>query len=122
MKNHLLRSAGLAGLIAAVLAAAPLSVLAQAASTAAPVPAAPAPAAPAVDASRVTKNVSGKVEAKTDTTLTVGGRIVSISSSTTFAKAGAAIGSGDIKVGDKVNIVTSDDGQVAVTVDVISSD
>jgi|GEM_PF-1911786 len=117
MKNHLTRSAGLAGLIAAVLATALLSLPARAAPAAAP-----APAAPAVDAAKITKNVSGKVESKTDTTLTVGGRIVSISSSTTFAKAGAAIGSGDIKVGDKVNIVTSDDGQVAVTVDVISSD
>ena len=70
----------------------------------------------------VGKNVSGKVDAKTDTTLTVGGRVVSIGSSTTFSKAGASIGSGDIKVGNKVNIVTSEDGQVAVSVDVISTE
>ena len=110
MKNHLLRNSGRAFILAAALLSAPVLVIAQAT---------PAPAAP--DA-KLSKNVSGKVEAKSDTTLTVSGRTVSTSSSTTFSKAGASIGSADIKVGDKVTIVTSDDGQVAVSVDVISSE
>jgi hypothetical protein len=117
MKNQLLKSTGLACLIASMLAAVPLSALAQTTQ-----PTTPALVAPPPDTNKINKNVSGKVEAKSDTTLTVGGRTVSTGSSTTFSKAGASIGSGDVKVGDKVNIVTSDDGQVAVSVDVISSD
>lgn len=112
MKTQLFKSPGLGLLLASLLAALP--ALAQTTQ-----PTTPAPAAPVVI---VGKNVSGKVDAKTDTTLTVGGRLVSISSSTTFSKAGASIGSGDIKVGNKVNIVTSEDGQVAVSVDVISTE
>ena len=117
MKNHMLKSTGFACLLLSALAAVPLSALAQTTQ-----PSTPAPMAPSADANKVNKNVSGKVEAKSDTTLTVSGRTVSTGSSTTFSKAGASIGSGDIKVGDKVNIVTSDDGKVAVSVDVISSD
>ena len=111
--NPPLPKSPLSGLLLASLLAA-LPALAQTTQ-----PTTPAPAAPVVV---VGKNVSGKVDAKTDTTLTVGGRVVSIGSSTTFSKAGASIGSGDIKVGNKVNIVTSEDGQVAVSVDVISTE
>ena len=110
MKTFLLRNSGRAFILAAALLAVPGLAIAQTN---------PAPAAPEA---KLSKNVSGKVEAKSDTSLTVGGRTVSTSSATTFSKAGASIGSADIKVGDKVNIVTSDDGQVAVAVDVISSE
>ena len=70
---------------------------------------------------RLTKNISGKVSAKTDNSLTVDGRTVTTSGATTFSKNGTSIGSGDIKVGDTVNIVTTDDGQVAVSVNVTVS-
>jgi hypothetical protein len=103
-------------LLTAALAAAPLSAPAQTTPPSAPAVVAPPPN------TKVTNNVSGKIEARSDSTLTVSGRTVSISSSTTCSKSGASIGSSDLKVGDKVNIVTSDDGQVAVSIDVISSD
>ncbi len=70
---------------------------------------------------RLTRNITGKVAGKTDTTLTVDGRTVTLTSATTYAKSKSQIGSGDIKVGDTVNIVTSDDGQVAVSVNVLAS-
>ncbi|MEO6875758.1 MAG: hypothetical protein ABI222_13150 [Opitutaceae bacterium] len=70
---------------------------------------------------RLTRNVSGKVGSKTDNTLTVEGRTITLTSATTFSKGGTAIGSSDVRVGDMVNIVTSDDGQVAVSVNVTAS-
>lgn len=82
-------------------------------------PTTPTPVAPDT---KISANVSGKVEARSDTTLTVGGRTISLTSATTFSHSGAAIGSADIKVGYKVNVVTTDNGQVAVSVDVLSTD
>jgi hypothetical protein len=83
-------------------------------------PATPVPAQP--DTRVASANVSGKVEAKSDTTLTVAGHTISVNSSTTFSRAGASIGSGDVKVGDKVNIVTGQGGQVAISVEVLATD
>ncbi len=70
---------------------------------------------------RLTRNISGKLQAKTDNSLTVDGRTVTTSGATTFSKNGTSIGSGDVKVGDTLNIVTTDDGQVAVSVNVTVS-
>ncbi len=70
---------------------------------------------------RLTRNISGKVAAKTDNSLTVDGRTVTTTSATTNSKNGTSIGSADEKVGDMVNIVTTDDGQVAVSVNVTVS-
>lgn len=82
----------------------------------------PDPSAPMVKPdNRLTKNISGKVAAKTDNSLTVDGRTVTTSGATTYSKNGTSIGSGDVKVGDTINIVTSDDGQVAVSVNVAVS-
>ena len=113
MKNHPLKPVLFGLLLASACTA--VSVSAQSA----PVdPAAPPLVKPD---NRLTKNISGKLAAKTDTTLTVDGRTVTITSATTYAKGNASIGSGDLKVGDTINIVTSDDGQVAVSVNVLAS-
>ena len=112
MKNNVLRPLT-AALLASAMAFTPIVALAQATD-----PAASAPTTPSVP---VTVNVTGKVTAQTSTTLTVDGRTVTLTKATTFSRAGTAIGSGDVKVGDSVNIVTSDDGQVAVSVNVTAS-
>jgi cytoskeletal protein RodZ len=116
MKNNPLKPTLLGLLLASAMIALPSMALAQAASA---VPADPATPAQVNPDNKLTKNISGKVSSKTETSLTVDGRTVSLSSATTFStKGGSAIGSADIRVGDNVNIVTSDDGQVAVSVDV----
>ena len=102
-------------ILAATMATFPMVTFAQ------PTPADPSAPPLVKPDNRLTKNLSGKVAAKTDTTLTVDGRTVSITSATTFHRSGASIGSGDVKVGDSINIVTTDDGQVAVSVDVLPS-
>lgn len=79
------------------------------------------PPAPSAPDSHVDRNLVGKVTAKSDTSLTVGSRTVLLNASTTFARNGTAIGSADVKVGDDVNIATTDDGQVALSVSVTSS-
>ena len=113
MKNNPLKPALLGLLLTSAIIALPSVALAQA------VPADPATPAQVKPDNKLTKNISGKVTSKTETSLTVDGRTVSLSSATTFSsKGGAAMGSSDVKVGDNVNIVTSDDGQVAVSVDV----
>lgn len=81
----------------------------------------PAVTVPAKPDNRLTNNISGKVTAKTDNTLTVDNRTVTLTGATTYSRSGASIGSGDIKVGDTINIVTTDDGQVAVSVNVLAS-
>jgi len=111
MKSQL-KPALLGILLALPVAALPVTSFAQTA------PSDPAPAAPD---NRVTKNVSGKVTAKSDASLMVGSRTVSLNSATTFSRGGTSIGSGDVKVGDTVNVVTTDDGQVAVSVSVTTS-
>ena len=113
MKNHPLKPA----LLGVLLASACVTVSLPAQST----PADPAMPVQVKPDNRLTKNISGKLAAKTDTTLTVDGRTVTITSATTYAKGNASIGSGDLKLGDTINIVTSDDGQVAVSVNVLAS-
>lgn len=82
----------------------------------------PAVTAPAMKPdNRLTTNISGKVTAKTDNTLTVDNRTVTLTGATTYSRSGASIGSGDIRIGDTINIVTTDDGQVAVSVNVLAS-
>jgi len=115
MKNNYPKPIFLGVILAAAMATFPVATFAQANAVD---PSAPALVKPD---NRLTKNLSGKVAAKTDTTLTVDGRTVSITSATTFHRSGASIGSGDVKVGDSINIVTTDDGQVAVSVDVLPS-
>ena len=113
MKNSPLKRATLALALAFSVAAMPaLRAQSTQPTTPNPVPA----------DTKITANVSGKVEARSDTTLTVAGRTISLTSATTFSQNGAAIGSADIKVGYKVNVVTADNGQVAVSVDVLSTD
>ncbi len=114
MKTTRLRSA-LVGLLVGSALVLPLSAVAQSGSPD------PSTAAPIKPDNRLTQNVSGKVQAKTDTTLTVDSRTITLTSATTYSKNGTAIGSGDVKVGDMVNIVTTDDGQVAVSVNVTVS-
>jgi hypothetical protein len=114
MKTNLLKPALLSLAIAAALAAVPL----RAQSSPTPDPATPPQVKPD---NRLTKNISGKVAAKTDNSLTVDGRTVTFTSATTFSQNGTSIGSSDVKVGDTVNIVTTDDRQVAVSVNVTVS-
>lgn len=109
MKNNALRNSTLGLIVASAALALPWAVQAQSAPTAAPASAQPA---------MPTTNVSGRVEARTAHSLTVGGRTISLTSATTCSKNNAMIGSADVKVGDQVNIVTSHDGQVAVAVSV----
>jgi len=113
MKNNTLKPALLGLIIASALVAVPMV-----AQTTPADPSAPPQVKPD---NKLTRNISGKVSAKTDTSLTVDGRTVSLTSATTFSKGGASIGSGDVSVGDSVNIVTTDDGQVAVSVNVVAS-
>src|ERR1041385_9076971 len=89
--------------LAAFLVALPMAVRAQSSTPATPTD--PGVTAPS---SRIAQNVSGKVTAKSDTSITVGDRTVSINSATTYTRNGASIGSGDVKAGDMVNIVTTD--------------
>ncbi len=96
--------------LASALVALPVSARAESPSQATPVVASPS--------SKPAQTVSGKVTARSDTSLTVGDRTVSLTIATAFTKGGAKIGSGDVKAGDTVNVVTTDDGQVAVSVDV----
>lgn len=114
MKNNSCKNL-LGALVASSLLALPVALLAQSTE-----PTTPAP--PVQPDTRISANVNGKVEAMSDTTLTVGGRTVSINSATRFSQNGASIGSGDIRVGYKVNVVTTDNGQVAVSVEVLSTD
>ncbi|MDB6093558.1 MAG: hypothetical protein JWM32_1120 [Verrucomicrobia bacterium] len=116
MKNKFIKSACLGLLSAAGLMLSPTFALGQTTQPTTPTPAAPMPD------TRIGTNVSGKVEAKSTSTLTVAGRTITINSSTTFSRSGASIGSGDIKVGDKVNVVTTEGGQVATSVEVLSSE
>jgi len=109
MKTHPITPA-LLTLLGATLVGAPLVVRAGAAP-------ATMPSATAEDA-KAAKTFSGKVEAKSDTSLTVAGRTVKLNGSTRCSKGGAAVASGDIKVGDQVTVTTSDDGETAVAVDV----
>jgi hypothetical protein len=113
MKHHPLKPALWGLLLASALTAVSVSAQSAAVDPAAPVQVKPD--------NRLTKNISGKLAAKTATTMTVDGRTVTITSATTYAKGSALIGSGDVKVGDTINIVTSDDGQVAVSVNVLAS-
>ena len=115
MKIHTPKPLQLGFLIASVMATLPVVTLAQ--------PPVADPSAPAVvkPDNKATKNLSGKVTAKSDTSLTIDGRTVTLTSATTCSKGGASLGSRDIKVGDMVNVVTSDDGQVAVSVEVTTS-
>jgi hypothetical protein len=114
MKTHPSKISFLTVALASALAL-PFAVRAQTTQPVTPNP-------PVQPDARVSANVSGKVEAKSDTTLTVAGRIISLTSATTYSRNGASIGSGDVKVGYKVNVVTTDNGQVAVSVDVLSTD
>lgn len=113
MKNHHVKPALFAILLGLGLTTG--SLLAQSAAVD---PAAPAQIKPD---NRLTNNITGQVAAKTGTTLTVDGRTVTLTSATTYAKSKSQIGSGDVKVGDTVNIVTTDDGQVAVSVNVLAT-
>jgi len=115
MKTNHLKPA-LCGLLLASALAFPLVASAQTSATVDP-----AAAAQLKPDNRMTRNITGKVAVKTDTTLTVDGRTVTLTSATTYAKNKAQIGSGDVKVGDTINIVTSDDGQVAVSVNVLAT-
>jgi hypothetical protein len=114
MKTNSLKPAllGLVGLFALTS----VSLLAQ--STTPVDPSAPPQVKPD---NRLTKNISGKLSAKTENSLTVDGRTVTTSGATTYSKNGTSIGSGDVNVGDTLNIVTTDDGQVAVSVNVTVS-
>jgi hypothetical protein len=114
MKTHSIKPSILGLVLASSLMAVPVA-RAQTTEPVSP----PPPAQPDI---RISANVSGKVEAKSDTTLTVGGRIISVNSATTYSRNGASIGSADVKIGYKVNVVTTDNGQVAVSVDVLSTD
>lgn len=108
MKTNSLRNSTLGLIVASTALAFPWVMQAQSVPGPAPIPAQPA----------VPTNVSGRVDARTAHSLTIGGRTISITSATTFSKANAMIGSADVKVGDKVNVVTSNDSQVAVSVSV----
>jgi hypothetical protein len=115
MKTNLLKPAVLGLVLASALAG--FTLRGQSSSTT-PDPSAPPQVKPD---NRLTRNISGKVAAKTDNSLTVDGRTVTLTSATTYSKGGTSIGSGDVNVGDTVNIVTTDDGQVAVSVNVTAS-
>jgi hypothetical protein len=118
MKNKPLKPALLGLLFASGLALVAIPVTAQAQPNPADPSVVPPPMKPD---NRLTTNISGKVTAKTDNTLTVDNRTVTLTGATTYSKSGASIGSGDVKVGDTINIVTTDDGQVAVSVNVLVS-
>lgn len=113
MKSKSLHPALLGLAMTSALVALPLSARAES-----PAPATPAVASPS---NKPAQTLSGKVTAKSDTSLTIGDRTVSLTIATAFTKGGAKIGRGDVKAGDTVNVVTTDDGQVAVSVEVTTS-
>jgi len=110
MKNAKFTPTMLGLLLGTALAAAPL--IARASSAPGEVPAVSA------DEAKAAKTFSGKVEAKSDTSLTVGGHTVKLTSATRFTKAGAPAACEDAKLGVQVNVTTSDDGETATAVDI----
>lgn len=115
MKNHTRKPLLVGFLIASALATLPMVALAQAPAAN---PYTPAVAKPD---STVSTRLSGKVAALSDTSLTVDSRTVALTIATNYTKGGTAIGRDGVKVGDIVSVITTDDGQVAVTVSVTPS-
>lgn len=95
--------------LAATLAALPVAVVAASSSTAEATEA----KSPAV--------VRGKVEAKSDSTLTVGGHALKLTGTTVFTRAGAPVTRDDVKVGDEVAVTTAEDGETATTVEIVTA-
>lgn len=70
----------------------------------------------------VDNSISGRISDKTENGITVEGQIIGVNSATAFTRGGARIKLEDLKVGDKVSVVTTkgDDGRLlAVSVMVL---
>ncbi len=94
--------------LAATLAALPVAVIAAGSSSSAEATEAKSPAV-----------VRGKVEAKSDSSLTVGGPTLKLTGTTAFTRAGAPVTREDVKVGDEVAVTTAEDGETATTVEIM---
>ena len=67
------------------------------------------------------RTVTGKITAKSDTSLSIGDTKISLTTTTNFTKGGAAIKLEDINVGDQVRVTTSaGDPLQAVAVEVVT--
>ncbi|MBS0664423.1 MAG: hypothetical protein JSR48_14250 [Verrucomicrobia bacterium] len=74
--------------------------------------------ASATGEAKAAKVVSGKVDAKSDTAISVDGRDLKLTASTTYTKGGAPATGADVKVGDHVTVTVGDDGATALTVNI----
>lgn len=109
MKAPKITSSLLGLLLGASLLAAPLTACARQPEN---------PAASAGDDAKAAKTVTGKVDAKSDTSISVGGRELKLTAATAYTKGGAPASGADVKVGDRVTVTVGDDGFTAVAVDV----
>ncbi|HNC24521.1 MAG TPA: DUF5666 domain-containing protein [Opitutaceae bacterium] len=109
MKAPKITSSLLGLLLGASVLAAPLAACARQPEN--PVPS-------ASEDTKAAKTVTGKVDAKSDSSLSVGGRELKLTATTTYTKSGAPASSADVKVGDRVTVTVADDGVTALAVDV----
>ena len=56
------------------------------------------------------ETIQGKVSAKTDSSLTVDGKVIATTAATAFTKEGKPITLSDVQVGDKVKVTASKEG------------
>lgn len=69
------------------------------------------------------ESISGKVSAKSDTSLTVDGKLITVSVGTSFTKDGKSIAIGEVQKGDQVKVKVSKgtDGSLqALSVEVLA--
>jgi co-chaperonin GroES (HSP10) len=69
------------------------------------------------------QSIEGRISAKSDTTITVNGKVVAITATTSFMKAGKSILATDVQNGDNVKVMASrgtDGPLVAESVEVLA--
>jgi hypothetical protein len=69
------------------------------------------------------QSIEGRISAKSDTTITVNGKVIAITATTSFMKAGKSILATDVQNGDKVKVMASrgtDGPLVAESVEVLA--
>jgi co-chaperonin GroES (HSP10) len=69
------------------------------------------------------QSIEGRLTAKSDTTITVNGKVIAITATTSFMKAGKSILATDVQTGDNVKVIASrgtDGPLVAESVEVLA--
>jgi len=83
-------------------------------------------AAPANELARADReSIQGKVGAKSDSSLTVDGKVIALTAGTTYMKSGKPITAADVQNGDNVKVMASkgtDNSLTAVSVEVLTKE